>query len=151
MVVGRYESIFWVREYKSIVMATVTKSTPKPSLNHFKSVYLRMKATEIRIGNLVKYMGREQAVTSEIIRECELNNATTWPIPLTEEKLLELGFKKMNWGIITYYHSMFELRSDFTLKGVDYNIEVKTVHRLQNLFYSLTGEELTPQAITSSK
>lgn len=121
-----------------------------------------MKATEIRIGNLVKYMGREQPVTSEIIRECELNNATTWPIPLTEERLIEMGFTKNDYSATgTQYDEPFykiELEAKGWLINWDstfgwfihpktsrYNvIPVKSVHQLQNLYFALTGEELTP-------
>lgn len=64
------------------------------------------------------------------------------PIPLTEELLLKCGFEKHKWGIITYYNSLLELDADFHLKGVDYNIQVKYLHQLQNLYFDFTGEEL---------
>lgn len=112
-----------------------------------------MKATEIRIGNLVKYMGREQFVTSEIIRECELNNATTWGIQLTEERLLSFGFTKPLKKGSVFQLGKFNIQS-FGGLGVfecRNHIEMHFVHNLQNIYHALTGEELTPQAITSSK
>lgn len=64
------------------------------------------------------------------------------PIPLTEELLLKCGFEKHKWGIITYYNPLLELDADFHLKSVDCNIQVKYLHKLQNLYFDLTGQEL---------
>lgn len=64
-------------------------------------------------------------------------------IPLTEELLLKCKFVKRNWGdVVIYYNPLFELDAHFRLKGVDYNIQVKYLHQLQNLYFVLTGEEL---------
>lgn len=65
------------------------------------------------------------------------------PIPLTEELLLKCGFEKKQFGSATvYYHPLIELDAHFCLKGVDYNIPVKSLHQLQNLYFDLTGKEL---------
>lgn len=68
------------------------------------------------------------------------------PIKLTEEFLFKFGFRKqmgcMFTNKITIRNSIkdkYELRvSD----GLDFMI-VKHVHQLQNIYFSLTGEELT--------
>lgn len=65
------------------------------------------------------------------------------PIPLTEELLLKCGFEKHKWGdVVVYYNPLIELDAHFCLKGVDYNIQVKNLHQLQNIYLDLTGKEL---------
>lgn len=64
------------------------------------------------------------------------------PIPLTEELLLKCGFKPHYFGIKTYYNPLLELDHDLKLMGVDYNIQVKHLHQLMNLYFALTGKEL---------
>jgi hypothetical protein len=77
------------------------------------------------------------------------------PIPLTEEWLLKFGFTSSN--------GWFELRCNKSFYSLDVNVlmevsicvnnesmeyplyldHIKHVHQLQNLYYALTGEELT--------
>ncbi|MBD9177599.1 MAG: hypothetical protein EGP82_00200 [Odoribacter splanchnicus] len=64
------------------------------------------------------------------------------PIPLTEEILLKSGFEKHKFGIVTYYHPLFELDNNFRIKGIDYNRKIEYLHELQNIFYDLTGNEI---------
>ncbi len=65
------------------------------------------------------------------------------PIPLTEELLFKCGFEKKQLGSATvYYHPLIELDTHFCLNGVDYNIQVKSLHQLQNLYFDLTGREI---------
>ncbi|AGO47465.1 hypothetical protein Phi19:3_gp061 [Cellulophaga phage phi19:3] len=77
------------------------------------------------------------------------------PIPLTEEWLLKFGFVKNDWtdgGTIIYYgwqNGAVLLETDsnssfFILDGKheEFN-NIKHVHQLQNLYFALTGEELT--------
>lgn len=82
------------------------------------------------------------------------------PIPITPELLERCGFdvhpyddgsgngktaeygsisldKGNNWEYWNYYHS----GGDFEINIVD--IDIKYLHQLQNLYYALTGEELT--------
>ena len=87
-------------------------------------------------------------------------------IPLTEEWLLKFGFEKYDWFdgcfikcnnkhlMIQFYEPKQEILIYFTkiskdkdghkMNGRDYLFKVKKyyVHQLQNLFFSLTGEEL---------
>ena len=89
------------------------------------------------------------------------------PIPITEEWLLKFGFEKYDWFdgcfikcnnkhlMIQFYEPKQEILIYFTkiskdkdghkMNGRDYLFKVKKyyVHQLQNLFFSLTGEELT--------
>ena len=75
------------------------------------------------------------------------------PIPLTEEWLLIFGFKKrknrhlFHWEnkiVISEYKDEFE---NFFYPKTGYDIrfsnEIKYVHQLQNLYFALTGAELT--------
>jgi hypothetical protein len=127
-----------------------------------------MKSTELRIGNLVypfkdtpkKVLGVGAnilvAFTDSQFLDCEIHQIE--PIPLTEEWLLKLGFE-------ICYVGWFEIRSRFDgdYDEFSYNINTKEihilqdsgrkyevhlcniqhVHQLQNLYFALTGEELT--------
>lgn len=127
-----------------------------------------MKASELRVGNWISvFGGTPQQVTAHYIFLMETyvpsdpNEANyeevTEGVPLTEEWLIKFGFslrgddvyeydqlkielviwsdadpqflpKKINGNALPYYRSM---------KAIDY------VHQLQNLYFALTGEELT--------
>lgn len=78
------------------------------------------------------------------------------PIPITEEILLKCGFKKHiflnSFGVKENGYRIFS----FTIRKSEWNdeyflmydwvggnIEIKYIHQLQNLYFALTGEELT--------
>lgn len=91
------------------------------------------------------------------------------PIPLTEEWLVKIGFEAKNYfdsysdmdkNILTKCYLLKEKELLFALKedgyylimegeyGLEYvSIAITSIHQLQNLFYSLTGEELTIKEI----
>jgi hypothetical protein len=124
-----------------------------------------MKSTELRIGNYLQGKTRFVKVT-KIYSEHAIGigsgdpyyvsgeNPCLTPIPLTEEWLLKFGFKK---NIDTSYSrndiSLFidkrlktnlflqENMNDF--KWFGYECKIQYVHQLQNLYFALTGEELT--------
>jgi hypothetical protein len=122
-----------------------------------------MKASELRIGNLVFEKGDIFEITS-ISRGGDLrlfsskeNHSSgiskVEPIPLTEEWLVRLGFTvgtpySNDRGFFSpckYY--FFEGDIEFLLfvsggRPIN-NIELEHVHQLQNLYFALTGEELT--------
>jgi len=63
------------------------------------------------------------------------------PIPLTEEWLLKFGFEKSgDYFINNVIHLNFKTRT--TLEP-DMFLDLEHVHQLQNLYFALTGEELT--------
>ena len=123
-----------------------------------------IKANELRIGNILysNLTERNFACTSEDIYnlsiDCNVNNANY--IPLTKEWLLKFGFIKIkflneylvqeigykfNDMIIRY--GCFEghrFLFDFANEKV---VNLKYVHQLQNLYFSIIGEELVFSSI----
>ena len=111
-----------------------------------------MKATELRMGNLVY-------VDNEIIEVWEVSDSSInyhymegkdiaieelKPIPLTVEWLEKFGFENIKddvyrFGYYEYFMGglCFDGVEIFNAKRIDY------VHQLQNLYFALTEEELT--------
>ena len=72
------------------------------------------------------------------------------PIPLTSEWLLKFGFKRMNNAYVSPHKNDFSLWNPKGEEEITFNDTVMCpridyVHQLQNLYYALTGEELTIQ------
>jgi hypothetical protein len=113
-----------------------------------------MKANELRIGNYVKSNDVNMApyfiVTASFLKQNE--NEMSWfidPIKLTEEWLLKLGFK-YNDNIGLYQNGGFDVDIEddvychFYMNDYgDWYKYIEYVHQLQNLYFALTGEELT--------
>jgi len=132
-----------------------------------------MKASELRIGNLVDLGNRiakiiEIAHLACVVVDLEETQDTiedyerTKPILLTEEWLYKFGFTNIDKGdndYITYADSNHDyyLQIDVRRKDGKYSIldnsfddlrafsmvDIMYVHQLQNLYFALTGEELT--------
>lgn len=127
-----------------------------------------MKATELRIGNLVK---SEQGAIHQVLNlytanlsiaafhdledECTPYYDNIFGIPLTEEWLVRFGFEN-NDGEFRKEHYRIKIEIHIEHKDdIRVNIsddvgdvylkyaEYKYVHQLQNLYFALTGEELT--------
>jgi len=120
-----------------------------------------MKASELRIGNLVK-----NNLTGELLKVCDvlcdgintiniqgLNYGFIEPIPLTEEWLLKFGFENKNGKFLINIDDRFKVcvavRIDkWYLYNDDFDSEcniickVEAVHRLQNLFFDIWNIEL---------
>jgi len=109
-----------------------------------------MKASELRIGNWYKYNGIFKQATPNTIEKV-WGAERTWckPIPLTEEWLLKLGAKKLSDNFFEIGYLKFKIHShqygiDFHFgNGGGHYIKPHYVHSLQNLYFALTGEELT--------
>jgi len=124
-----------------------------------------MEATELRIGNLVLF-DKEEVVRVEYIsshhviglfgKETEhiLEKGDVSGIPLTEEWLKRLGLKYQFYSDtyeINFKYDCNKIFVDLFTKHVCidtglnsvYIEHIKYVHQLQNLYYALTGEELT--------
>ena len=123
-----------------------------------------MTANELRIGNLVNGVLTQEPyiIDAWALREMENGNYQNSydtetkvfePIPLTEEWLVKFGFKitkqtKEDNNIWTVYgeESKFELEEIigfFLYDNMCFGTQTKYVHSLQNLYFALTGEELT--------
>jgi hypothetical protein len=133
---------------------------------------MNVTANELRIGNLVNHsiFGNCKITALDYEMICIQRNdkdIKEWfyteeyePIPLTEEWLLKFGFefrntnKQYGWylevsknRVLTWCHSK-EISLDFDLEDYDYNntlfdFNCEYIHRLQNLYFALTGTELT--------
>ena len=124
-----------------------------------------MKANELRIGSLINALdsigvvsicgirenGEVLDFTGEIIETGFALSKDCSPIPLTEEWLVRFGFQKAKVTDCYGGHiSPISDKNNFAIRiknngwhnGFSYS-ETKYVHQLQNLFYALTGEELT--------
>lgn len=116
-----------------------------------------MKANELRVGNWVNNNEEDYQITSATIAQLERGDSTAIAIPLTEEWLIKFGFEKTydefvydkanlrieyiiwaddepEWKLKRFYGNTFSSHS---------TIKTNYVHQLQNLYFALTGEELT--------
>lgn len=118
-----------------------------------------MKAEELRIGNYVfendSKIKQVEHIINNTIYTKSAGKQLHKPIPLTEQWLLDLGFEK--YENQTEYDIMYELKKeDIEISVGFYKNEIHTflfsgdclyhinhVHTLQNLYFALTGKELT--------
>ncbi len=121
-----------------------------------------MKTNELRIGNYVNFIGKREKVSKILESHVFFEGVEVgqWlsdvePIPLTEQWLLDLGFhairplfdmKRFKRGRFHVSHMLDEYKFVFK-KDADSPYtplrDIEFVHELQNLFFALTGEELT--------
>jgi hypothetical protein len=114
-----------------------------------------MIANQLRIGNLIKFSEDGTIFTVGSIEEkgftVQNDEETTWieaeefePIPITEEWLLKFGYLKCSLRENHYEikgHCIWKCNEMFLC---DKNgVLIKHVHQLQNLYFALTGKELT--------
>ena len=110
---------------------------------------------EIRIANYIEYNGEIIKLDGSFLC-CYIQNELEFPlnpIPLTEEILLKFGFYEIyksefsiRYGIENFDEIEFKWNKTFgwNFYYKTFCIEgIKYVHQLQNLFFSLCGEELT--------
>jgi hypothetical protein len=115
-----------------------------------------MKENELRVGVYIYYCEEVFEVDAECIKMHmgdDLDDAYR-PIPLTEEWLLKFGFEI----VLNQYKKITDVSKD-TFKNIPFIIlfldnqfqyddlrfrtNLQYVHQLQNLYFALTGEELT--------
>lgn len=143
-----------------------------------QSLLIKMKATELRIGNLVD-LGNRIAKVIDIghlsctVVDLEETQDTlesyerTEGIPLTEEWIEKFGFNKKgesrygfkynypmaDWGFTIetsfdegkwfFGHEFYDSGDDnLDYQTLNFCFNLQYVHTLQNIFHSLTGEEL---------
>ena len=126
-----------------------------------------MKAENLRLGNLVTTTQRdlrcvykviaigEEFVDLYCINSCdpfkEVNGVelpSVIPIELSEDWLLKFGFQKGAYDIFWLTENDLDLDLAETPEGwrvssLNINPPIDYVHQLQNLYFSLTGTELT--------
>lgn len=107
-----------------------------------------MKASELRIGNLVNYGNAVKQLDAELFLQLLKYTTPFEPITLTEEWLLKFGFERKPWGLIKggllFRDNIKNPCSELTLEvGNGFRVTVQYLHQLQNLYFALTGEELT--------
>lgn len=115
-----------------------------------------IKASELRIGNLVT-VAHETNSPIVVVKTITKNFINVFdnrsgydldfvlPIQLTKKWLVRLGVKTKNDTCGELYVKDGWLCEDYSEGdgGTHYIAEVKYVHQLQNLYFALTGEELT--------
>lgn len=117
-----------------------------------------MKASELRIGNWLQRLDGSLFQVNEhdfkILAHDLPDNLHPKPIPLTEEWLLKFGFemdgnssrlKINNRGWIWFHHRKNGVYCELgTIGHYQFSpVDCQHVHQLQNLYFALTGEELT--------
>ena len=105
-----------------------------------------MKTKELRIGNWVETF--EGVIQIQNGWEIDEGNECQ-PIPLTEEWLLKFGFEysDLNGDSGLWKIPPFQIYGKYNQFIYEYALDVNYVHQLQNLYFSLTGEELTIKTI----
>ena len=110
-----------------------------------------MKASELRIGNLVKYkhLSESSSISAIDISQISDDNSNVEPIPITEEWCIKFGFQKDLENTIyknINKHCFLCYDNNIVLLLEEENnwciTKIKYVHQLQNLYLALTGEEL---------
>ena len=112
-----------------------------------------IQANELRIGNLLNYQTAEGDVVTLTTDFGTIQWATEdpkgfnlvhSPIPLTEYWLIELGVDTLILSVNGFTFRFEKIGSDWVCYINDSIIvKIQYVHTLQNIFFSLTGEELT--------
>lgn len=106
-----------------------------------------MKANELRLGNWVQKHGEQYQCGSATIMMLEREESDVKPIPLTEEWLLRLGFD--NDDVNRFYKDGIYIlfyNVGCSILHNQLHVNIFYVHQLQNLYFALTGEELTLKA-----
>jgi hypothetical protein len=149
------------------------KTNNTPEQRHVETLVSdsTLRINDLRIGNIVLHITNEGDAKQAIIAWHHLRWLTDdpnkfslhyKPIPLTEDVLIKLSFKKVAnsekweqdgivWGkeylqLNKWYKNAYDayfMIPGFNPASVSFNSRpIKYVHQLQNLYYSLTGEEL---------
>lgn len=120
-----------------------------------------MNTQELRIGNYALINGNPEKVTGVILYGlyfyfgyCPNNDQLIKPIEITEKWLLNFGFEKEDENSFLSFKtkSNYRMRIKKVISGeYEYfiwqyspysELKIRYVHRLQNLFFIITGEEL---------
>lgn len=110
-----------------------------------------MEAKELRIGNLVLDKDNNIFAIAGILQNsvfkenAYIGMPLEWikPIPLTEDYLLDFGFNHNEEKNVFELNGFLIYKQDcFWFDLISDSIEIEYIHQLQNLYFSLTNEEL---------
>lgn len=121
-----------------------------------------MRAEELRIGNYVYYNDKVISITPNAINELYyigdthseslVDRRCYEPIELTEEILLKCGFEKHSTNPFWFRKKQICISLVGSIELISWDMQVfkidskaENIHKLQNLYYALTGEELNVQ------
>ena len=121
-----------------------------------------MKTNELRVGSLVTTYFSDvrifevSAIHSDRIylksivdtSQSGITPVYIKPVPLTEEWFLKFGFKPLGNTFEFWENSIYSVEKEGNFWQVYYAsndrmVQIKYVHQLQNLYFALTGKELT--------
>lgn len=111
-----------------------------------------MKSNELRIWNWLSWDGDYAQWNLYNFKDLEFTDSyiEAEPIPITEEWLFKFGFEKSEYLENIYKYKIYNVSLDkfgdlhFYFFGIhDCSRKIKYVHELQNLYFSLTGQELS--------
>jgi hypothetical protein len=103
-----------------------------------------MKANQLRIGNKVSYEGSNVTVNTISDEEVTFSDYVSFDYPqiedisgieLTEEWMVRFGWKD------GFAKGML-IRYGLKIRLLGHDMDTQYLHQLQNLYFSLTGEEL---------
>lgn len=113
-----------------------------------------MKASELRIGNHLNYKDSTEIAIVSVITEKHFDcrnedgmftpNDNYEPIKLILPQLIKFGFKESQKDCRTFF-TKGKFKLELSTSGNVYygKMYIAYVHRLQNLYFALTGKELT--------
>jgi len=126
-----------------------------------------MNVKELRIGNLIEisdysdvifeieeieysnykidYRVLAKGYNGDWVNKDWVNNVeSVIPIPLTNDWMIKFGFELFPWGFVkNKLRISFNSKTEFRYISDNISIQIKSVHQLQNLYFALTGDELT--------
>jgi hypothetical protein len=110
-----------------------------------------IQANELRLGNWVSNGDFNYTVDiNSLLDAATLEYYPLEPIPLTSDILSKIGFihgqgSFNEWweiGSFIIFNNDFKNKSEKTFEENFYDIDIKYLHQLQNLYYALTQTEL---------
>lgn len=153
-------------EHERVYLQSISLSSADD--NATQNMTRAIRESELRIGNLVDFNGVKKIngmLYSQTQEEMNVffcsekygrRLSECAPIPLTEDWLLRFGFEKsdrgffreekpyeLQWGDLGDGPELVILSPDGCTHGHTIYFPCKYVHQLQNLLFSLTGQELT--------
>lgn len=115
---------------------------------------MKANINDYKIGNYIKEPGQDDDKPFQIWGiyhekgNDKINNLPInyfQPIPLTESELIKLGFKNYDCEFTKSGFDIYGFNDNtrFEFANHDFPIKIDFVHELQNLYFALTGQELT--------